>query len=147
VDAKVDWKKVADDRAWLLHAPSCVVSRAQHYCDGANDKYVSSVNNAAVDAPVMKLDDGNAFLAKVEDFILLSETEIVAFNAAMLNVGDALVKTTRDAVLTARAKGEKPLPPPTLNVLLICALKEQLAVLDGRHKALLRVAAQNGAPT
>jgi len=81
-------RSLEERRAWVLHAPTHMVSWVKSFYDGEGKVYVSTSNGKAVSGPVLELEDGNAFVAADESlFVPLSQDEADYYLYALGKVG------------------------------------------------------------
>lgn len=127
------WKIVRPTEAWalplvgktVLHVPTRTIGLVATFFDGEARQFVSKINGQPVPAPVLLLEDGNAFTARVEeDFAPLERHEAEYFAA----VQSSLALVTTALVQEAQKRGIT--EPKTVALLLASAMKTQAAAIE-----------------
>lgn len=119
-----EWARDAAARkAVLFHPGTFVVGMAKRAWSGEGDDCRADPAGNLVRAPVLELEQGHAFLARPDSFVELEATEAGFFEAAT----GALTGLVVGMADLARARG---VPEPTAVVLIVAALRAQLAALD-----------------
>ena len=124
-----DWAKaLVERRATIMHAETQVIGVAKRFYDGVTEKFTSSVNGAEVDAPILELYEGNAFIAEKEEaFVELAEGEVQYQNIARAQVDGVMrMLTARESLCNSS--------PQAASIILISTLTSMLNVLRAAHE-------------
>ena len=111
---------------WVMHRPSRTVSRVKQFFDGESSVY-ENPSKQLVKGPVILLEDGNAFCASQNSFVLLTEPQGEFWQNACKIVADI---ATEMAVWAASVR----MPRETFEMLLGAALSGQLRALSAGKK-------------
>lgn len=121
---------LVDDHAWVMHVPTGVVGQVESLFDGEVRVYVSPENDRPVPGSVLALAQGHTFVATEENFVRLADHEARFYEAIQQVVAGAL----RELIPVGAAMA---VPAPTINVLIIAALKTQAAILEAEHRRFM----------
>jgi hypothetical protein len=118
-------ESLASRHAWVMHTPTETISQIEAFHE--KGKFISKVNNMPVQAPVMELASGDAFIAAQDNFVELTENEAGFYNFAQRAVNDVLADLVKKCAVAK-------IPAQTSIVLIASVLRTQIASLHKQEE-------------
>jgi hypothetical protein len=118
------WNAWVDAGAYVFHIPTGTVGKAKKFWDGVTERWLSPLNNRAVEVAVLELEDGNAFMAtNPDDWTALTNAEVRYFNALQQGLGGLIQVAARNA-------SSQGIPLEAGLSITVSVLRTQLAALE-----------------
>lgn len=114
---------------YVYHVQTGACGRVARHHDGKADQYTSPVNNLAVAAPVLVLENGHAVLAPSPDSVVVLSDAEAAFFGAMQKLANGVLT---EGVKIAAHSG---IPLATATLLLVSTLRTQADILQAANSS------------
>lgn len=112
-----------EKQAWVLHVPTMSVGPAKKFYDGAESRWRSTIDGQEVPAPVLELETGHGFVARMDSFHVLDAAQLRFYVAIQQGLAGLVGVAARNA-------GAQGVDPRAGFALVISALRAQLAALE-----------------